>query len=178
MLAICTPPKTGTVSLQAALVPKYATKTSGRHTMEYNGRGYRMITVRHPLERWASMYWFTKQKSHRGIFMAGFAETPNTYADEWVRRRFKTPMYHTWLSSQSEYFNCFEATSYAKQEDGFDELLIELRHYGINITIPHLNVTTVKHSWQETARQLNRHNLAAIREWAKRDRMFFNYPKL
>jgi len=170
--AICTPPKTGTVSLQTALVPNFANTLQYRHQSSYTGKGERILVVRNPLERWASMYWFTKQKARTAIFLGAYTLNVDMYAHQFFIRRELDP-HPFFTDNQVEFHKKFEADIYFKQEDGLQKIM---SYIGLGyVQVPHENQTKSKVGWQQTSKLLNKENYNKVMEWADKDLFKFKY---
>lgn len=178
--AICTPTKTGTYSLQHTLINrlKVAHKLQyDKHDTEYNGKGKRYMMVRHPLERWASMYWFFVNLEERdaSVFLKKYiGRGINIFAEEWISRvKNKANEPNTmYLDNYYDIYLKFKPDKFFKLEDGLQNVIEFL---GYDIKVSRSNVTKDKCSWYETRNLLSEKNLNFIHQWAKPDIQFFKY---
>lgn len=179
---ICTPTKTGTYSLEATLIDRLnvaykhqpiISVVGYRHMTEYDGPGNRILVIRHPLERWASIYWFTRMHMLRGngIYLSNFAWDVNVYAKEWYRRRLHNP-HPMYTDNLFETYKNFRPNVIFKQEEGLQKLIDYL---GYDTRVSHKNRTDDKKDWCDTLPLLNAENISNIMTWAKPDLKKFNY---
>lgn len=172
---ICTPPKTGTVSLQNCLVPKYAQKSVYRHEASYTGRGVRILVVRHPLERWASLYWRKRQKALGGktdLWLGDVAHDIVKYTSQWISARSSnTNEMYTW--NQVDFVNHFKPTYFFRLEDqSYKDLLKFIK---VREQLPHANKTGDKKGWVETSKLMTKAQMEFIVKWALADLTYFGY---
>ena len=167
--AICTPKKTGSQSLQGMLADK-ATVEGDFHGPVWFGEGKRVMVVREPYDRLASMYWFSVAQGV-GLFMGGTAS-------EWLRKfvagfgwKHKAS-YQEWVTSCSDLALVFRPDVVCRLEDGlelvFDAVGLERPEH-----IRHMNQTgngkDQRKSFAETFGSADAATLAAVDEWCKPD---------
>jgi hypothetical protein len=171
--AYYTPTKCGTVSSIAMLEKQGWEFTAGdRHTMDPSLGETRYMQVRHPLDRWASMYWAIERWTNSGShpFLWQWAGRPVEFADEWIARMQHKPWpIYTWSLTQN-FFAC-EASHYFKMEE-LDTVFAPF--FGCPV-VKHLNKTKGRVTWQETLDLLREDQVQIIREWASDDLKNFEY---
>lgn len=174
---ICTPTKVGTYSLEGTLIDRLNVgyKITPRHRPDVPEcvprTAKRLIVVRHPLDRWASMYWFIVRETGKGIWLEKFSHDINVFCEEWLRRRKEDPHW-MWTDSQAEHNDVFQADVFFKQEDDLQRLVDYL---GYDIRVSHRNETQGRPSVDETLAALEPKNLQAVLAWATRDCELFKY---
>jgi hypothetical protein len=109
--SICTPPKTGTMSLEATLRHRYpiAYQDQGRHGFDPPPHGERIMVVRHPYDRWWSMYWFMKRNK-------GFLHDAATDVNNFCRTWSEVTDHH-WAYSQAHMADVYKPHIVCKSPD-------------------------------------------------------------
>lgn len=168
--AICMPKKTGSQSLHGML--SGAAEIVGEfHGGEWEGTGKRVMVVREPYERLASMYWFSLSTGI-GLFMGegGAAKWLDRFVAGFAWKH--KPAYAEWVLSQSELAEQFRPVVVCRLEDGlekvFDVLGLEQPTH-----IHRANITKGKHSdrrpFAETFTGASAAALAAVESWCRPD---------
>lgn len=127
--AICMPKKTGSQSLVGACAG--VAEVSDYHGCEWGGAGERLMVVREPKERLASMYWWSKKE-------ANFNPGPGG-PDEWLERfadLLNKP--DEWTLAQSAMAARFRPSKVFRLEDGLQAVLDRV---GVKATIQYRNRT-------------------------------------
>jgi len=117
--SICTPPKSGTHTLEHLLRP-YARITRPRHAMT-KWKGHRIMPVRYPMRRWLSMWRFLR---NTGYWLPRQCEQGlHAFAAEWVRRRDHVH----WAPNLTEFAAKYDPHSiHIIEEGGIQGILDEL----------------------------------------------------
>lgn len=118
--AICTPPKCGTLSLEATLRHRSNTaiQVQGRHGFKRPAIKFltRMLIVRNPWDRWWSMYWFMYHRS--GHLHEEALKGPDVFAEAWAAG-IRSGKDHHWYFSLSQVARVFVPHDVFKlEEDG------------------------------------------------------------
>ena len=126
--AICSPKKSGSQSLLAMLCPRLTDGTGidkakfvgAPHDFTWTGTGKRILIVRHPIDRFASMYWASYGD---GSFAHGRG------VEGWLEQFFQqaatktiTPAFE-WTTTQTEIASVFNPDVICKLEDGLPRVL-------------------------------------------------------
>jgi hypothetical protein len=128
--AICLPKKTGSQSL-VGMCEGVADVVGEYHGCEWDGEGERLMVVREPKERLASMYWWSRKEVNFNCGPGG--------PDEWLERfadLLGKP--DEWTISQREMAERFKPHKVFRLEDG---LRAVLDHLGIKAELQHRNRT-------------------------------------
>lgn len=180
---IATPAKTGSYSLENTLIKSlrvaHKLEANNRVGCEYNGPiKRRILVVRHPLERWSSMFWFARQKglAERSIFggtdaaQKSITKAVNDYFELWeyARAAQEHPNFTDTFCEMSAQFG---ATEHAKTEN----LQGLINTLGFIYDIRHSNVGKFKHSWAETSKLLTETHKGAILTVYKEDMKRYDY---
>lgn len=133
---ICSPKKTATQSLEGMLVPQFASIVGEMHGSEWAGSGERILVVRNPYERLASMFWFAL-KSHANDYR------PALGATEWCRRLLadqyvNKSVAREWSRNQLQLAAEFRPSVTFRLEDG---LMRVVNHVGVYVDEQRRNVT-------------------------------------
>ena len=148
------PMKTASQSLVTCLAPS----TFGRHGdnmaamhgdwhgTRYEGAGERLMVVRNPYERLASLYWFSFERTTAWLTGEG---GPLAWLGRLIARRDgqHEPEDRDWLSTQAEFAAEFKPARTFRLEDG---LAAPLSHVGYCGMIPHTNQTPGRKSYLDT----------------------------
>lgn len=180
---ICTPAKTGSYSLENTLIKglgvAHKLEANNRVDCQYNGKiKRRILIVRHPLERWSSMFWFARQKNFAGRSIFGSAEAgltlPKTacrsYAMEWLRA-WSVQEHPNFTRTFSEMKSIFGA-SQTWQIENLQGLLYDL---GYMVDIKHSNKGQYVHSWKSTSKLLDKFQREKIISIYQQDLKQFHY---
>lgn len=171
---ICTPKKTGTHSLNAVLCDKtnYAQVISPWHGRTWNGNGVRILIVRHPIERFVSMYYFVKR------VRSAWLKRYDTSFNEWANQFFNHPIEVNpdWRLNLCGYEQEFQPHCWFKTENlqGCLDYLIEKFGY-ILPSVPHHYRTKDRPSVMEAWDQLTSLNKASLARWAAPDLRRYDY---
>src|SRR5262245_54835054 len=125
--AVCMPKKTGSQSL-VGMCEGMAEVRGEWHGCEWDGTGERLIVVREPHERLASMYWWSLKEGN-------FNHGP-PHPDAWLARfagLLETNKQHDaeWLQTQGEMAAGFRPERVFKLEDG---LRVALDYLGVSVS--------------------------------------------
>lgn len=174
-----TPTKTGTYSLEGTLIDvlNVGVKIKPRHRMDIEmapDKSQRLMIVRHPVERWCSIYWaihrWTNSNSHP--YMHQFIESPNIFADEYFRRIKDGELWPMYTNNNTQNAASCKPHHVFKTE----ELSKVLEHLGHSPELlKHLNHTKNRPSCLDTLAQLSVENQQALWEWALPDMESFSY---
>lgn len=167
---ICTPTKTGTYSLEGTLIDRanVAYKIVPRHSTHWpvHEGEERILIVRHPLDRWASMYWFIKKETGKGIWGEKHSSDINTFCEWWA-----TQNNFMWTYNLSRNCELFKPDLVFRQEEGFVDLL---QHLGVTIAPSHRNKVAGRPSYIATIGELSLKNYDIVMKWAEPDlKMFY-----
>lgn len=171
---ICTPTKCGTYSLEATLVERLsvAEKLVPRHQCEKtHAVGERIMVVRHPYDRWASMWWFIVQHGAGKIWCGDFSHDINAFVTEWNYRRRERPNW-MWTENLAYHHRHFEpATVFKLETNSYVDLLRYLfEKYEVPLVkVSHKNVTRERRTWQETFDMLTPVNLDIVKKFCEPD---------
>lgn len=189
-IAYYTPTKCGTVTAIRVLESCGFEFTVGdRHSMNPGLATKRFMQVRHPLERWVSMFWAIRRWTNSGQhpFLWQWCADPVEFANEWLRRRDHDP-WQIYTDNLLECYTLCQAQGFFKMEDVADGALAVWaatagaqytpngmgRCVSVPVT-PHLNKTKDRPSVQETLDLLTPSQVQRIMEWASPDLEFFGY---
>ena len=175
---ICSPAKTGSYSIERTLISKmeiaHKWKTQNRVGTFYDGKAKeRILVVRNPLDKWASMYWFMKEVHGKGrtIWMGKHTNSIENFATHWLEAVRNNP-HANWTDSYSDMALKFKPSKVFKLES----LKFDLEGLlGYEVELLHANKTGFKLPWKETKKELSKKNLDGIMAWAKPDLKRFNY---
>lgn len=170
--AFCLPKKTGSQSLAGMLAPQemggegagYATLIGDFHGCEWDGQGKRYMVVRHPLERLASMYWWSIKEQNFNVGPGG--------PDAWLKRfvvllQENKPANAEWLLTQGEMAERFRVDRVFRLEDGLQNVL---NHLGIAVDhIQRRNETRGKRSDRQPFAATFTHIPPCIQQWLDSD---------
>ncbi len=169
---VCMPKKTGSNSLVAMLAPTvagrdgydFAEMPGEWHGCQWDGKGKRVMVVRHPLDRWASLYWYAQQEGgpFRGppgieLWAKQFLEAKTTNHED----------SREWWITQSEMADVFHPDVVCRLEDGLERVMevINMPHKKMY----HRNKTEDRQSTETTLAQLSDDSRDAIGAWAAED---------
>lgn len=182
---ICTPTKTGTTSLTVLLTQQnsHATKELPVHRPDWDHPvADRLMTCRHPLDRWVSMYYFLQRDRSRmhqaavqGLvpFATEFFKRYDEY--DWSGRWWADIEAYMWLAPQRLFIDRFKPTSLHDVTLDSGASIIEHLNtkYGYSITkIPHLRKSREREPWKTVVDMLREQDAslwARLIEWAERD---------
>lgn len=176
--AVLTPKKCGTHSLYAALcpseygrdrghLPDLAASIGGWHEPKWGGVGKRVMVVRHPFDRLASMVWFAEEHSQP------YPHKPPTSPDYWVRRllddrRLGREETAEWWRTCSDYADLFRPDVACRLEDGLEKVFGEIGLGGA-AEVLHRNRTQQRLSTEETLALLSAETMERVSGWAAED---------
>lgn len=184
---ICTPTKTGTTSLTALLTQQcsHATKELPVHRPDWDHPvPDRLMTCRHPLDRWVSMWYFLmrdRSRMHQAAvqglapFAAEFFKRYEEY--DWSGRWWADIEAYMWLAPQWMFMERFSPTSlHDVVQDGGVSVAEHLNaRYGYGLSkVPHLRKSRERESWQVVMfklKQLDTELYAKLMNWASLDFM-------
>ena len=129
------PKKTGSQSL-VGMCEAVASVVGDWHGCEWDGSGRRIMVVRNPYERLASIYW------HQRVEGNNLFGTPDPV--EWLMRfiealpQWRKGVFYEWLASQSQMAESFHPRTVCRLEDGLDaackvvgvNVPVQFRHVG------------------------------------------------
>lgn len=175
---LCTPSKTGSTSLATTLINRLgvAHREGSQHsTICHHTGAQRIMVVRNPFDRWASMYSFCKAKRPKA-YLSEFTSNINLFANEWIKQIDNIKRNTYWTDNLSVQAMEFDPQHVFRLEDGLQNVI---DHLGYDIKVSKTNTTTpsFKQSWVECAKQLNRQNLNFIRGYLQADKINFNYKE-
>lgn len=118
--AICSPKKTASQSLDGMLVPQFGKQVGEIHGSEWSGAGKRVLVIRNPYERLASMFWFALKEhvsDHR----------PDLGPEEWCRRvlagqHVEKAVEREWCRNQRQHADEFTPSVVCRLEDGLSRV--------------------------------------------------------
>lgn len=157
---ICTPTKTGTTSLTSLLTQQrsYGTKELPVHRPDWDYPVQdRLMTCRHPLDRWVSMWYFLQRDRSRmhaaakeGLapFATEFFKRYDEY--DWNGRWWADIEAYMWLAPQYMFIDRFRPTSLhdVTQDNGASVVEHLNKHYGYGLTkVPHLRKSKEREAW-------------------------------
>ena len=185
---LCTPAKCGSTAVEQMICKSHKIgrkitlkEATGRdcqrfphgiayqHGAEYKGPGKRLLLVRHPLERWSSIYWFTKKNQR--WHLAKHTEDINVFTDRWFDLRKNDP-YIINLMMLNEYVNIFKPNHVFKIEEV--ENLLSYIELPVN-KISHSNTNNSNIGWKETKELLTSKNIRRLKELIKPELELFDY---
>lgn len=177
---MCTPTKVGSTSLEATLINRlkiahnifqespYQHGPKYQHGAMYHGKAERILIVRHPLERWSSIYWFMVK---RNIFLKKYAHDINLWTEEWLKSR-EVDKHRMWNMSLVDYHKIFKPKKIFKQENGFNDLL---EYIGQEIQMSNSNINPLNFGWDNTKKLLTASNYKKIEDLFKPDIKILKY---
>lgn len=173
--AICTPCKTGTMSLEATLRTRYpiAYQYGGRHGWSYEGAGDRLMVVRHPWDRWWSMFHFIQKHVGRSCYFQEYAHDVNVFTEEWAKR-CEAGEVHWWFYTQAFMHERFNPTLVFKLEDGLHRVTDWLRE-NHDRNIPEVSKTNVNHRKREGQTLTAENTKLVFKFWVEPDCERFGY---
>lgn len=149
-----------------------------RHSCDKEiAEGERIMVVRHPYDRWCSMFWFIVKHGPGHIWCGDFADDINVFVGEWNRRRKEAPHW-MWTENLMYHKTHFEpATVFKLETNGYQDLLTYLHEkYGTGVTkVSHKNVTKERRSVEETFNMLTSTNLDIVKKFCEPDLLCW-YP--
>lgn len=164
---ICTPTKTGTTSLTALLTQQspVATKELPVHRPDWDHPvPDRLMTCRHPLDRWVSMWYFLQRDKSRmhAAAVEGLAAFANEFFKrydeyDWSGRWWADIEAYMWLAPQWRFVERFRPTSlHDVTADGGASVATHLNTtYGYNVQrVPHLRKSRERETWQAVMAEL------------------------
>lgn len=162
--SVCTPPKSGTYTLEKHLKP-YARLTRPRHAMT-KWAGERFMPVRKPIQRWMSMYRFLRKT---GYWLAEEAqEGVVAFAEAWIERQDHVH----WAPNLTEYYNEYEPHHcFLMHNDGIQQLLNSLsKKYALPKMEAQQKNKTDRSSFESDLRTLmNCSHWHYVKTWAEED---------
>lgn len=174
---LCTPSKTGSSSLIATLVDKLKVadhyrpgEDSNRHGTVYHGKAERLLIVRHPLERWSSIYWYAQKKE--GRFLHKYSYDVNEYFEAWMEARRKN-MFHSFTMFFEDYLIHFTPKKIFKLEDGLEKIMHYLKLPTDDVSEANVNKLNV--GWKETSKLLTKFNRERLEDMVKADIKLLKY---
>lgn len=163
------------MSLEATLRTRHpiAEQWGGRHNYIYTGEGERIMIVRHPWDRWWSMFHFIQKHIGRSCYFQEYAHDVNVFAKEWAERcRFDEN--HWWFYTQASMAHHFRPDTVFKLEDGLEKVLDHLRaKYDPNI--PRVSKTNVNHHKREGQTLTDENIKLVLKYWVEPDCERFGY---
>lgn len=182
---ICTPTKTGTTSLTVLLTQQYshATKELPVHRPDWDPLvADRLMTCRHPLDRWVSMWYFLQRdrsRMHQAAVqgLVPFAEEFFKRYDEydWSGRWWADIEAYMWLAPQWMFVDRFKPTSLhdVTLDNGASVVEHLNSRYGYGLSkVPHLRKSKDRAKWQSVVNVLRESNgrlWERLMLWAERD---------
>lgn len=178
---MCTPSKTGTLSAIGRFCnhPVWAIKIKPLHEPKSPMDGdphRRILTVRHPLDRWTSMYYYLLRDS---CWLHKYARVSiDALAEEWLRQKDEElgPRgYFMWTWNLSRYVNVFQPTDVFDVTLDNGDSLIELisKLNGVELRkLPHAHRSKHRVGWLETLAPLRERRpdlVARLVAWALPD---------
>lgn len=177
--SVCTPTKCGTYSLEGTLIDRaqVAYKHVPRHDWD-GGIGDRILVVRNPFDRWASMYWFMVQEAGKGIWLQDYVDTIDEFVEQWSACSPPDLQRMMWHSDLTTYAEKFKPDRVFKMEDDYERVLEYLRsRYAM--TLPRMsrrNTTRGRRSTTETLAMMSQASREKVLSFCSRDAEKFGYP--
>jgi hypothetical protein len=144
---ICTPCKAGCMSLEATLRDRSdaAIQIDGRHGYRrVEGVEDRLMIVRHPVDRWVSMYWFIRKHIGRSCYFQEYATSMAEFAVEWDKR-CEAGENHWWFYSQAFMAKHYDPTLVFRLEENGVEKICEYLRQRYNAIVPRASHTNRNH---------------------------------
>lgn len=137
----CTPKKTGTHSIHS-MFRKHGEVVSPWHSTEWPNDGrIRLMVIRHPLDRLASMFHFAQRVN--SAWLKRYADYG--FAAWWPK--FRDAPLNDWTKTCADYEDEFQPDIVFKLENGLDEVA---RYLEIEVKERFNNATHRRPSWEET----------------------------
>jgi hypothetical protein len=162
---ICLPKKTGSQSLVGACEAAGVARVEGEwHGADWAGTGRRLMVVRDPRERLASMYWFAVSGQHWDWGPGGPAEWFGRFL---ARRTNPKAGDREWVTSQRELAAVFRPDEVFRLEDGLAAVLAAV---GLDRACERrANATAGKRSARKPFAETFAPDLPGLAEWLAED---------
>lgn len=174
---ICMPTKTGTTSLTALLTKRVSScgvQLLPKHAPNLNqceGVPDRLLTVRHPLDRFCSMYYHLQREGGRGRAFA--LESIDSFAAQVVARSTSVwDEWSLWSWSLTRYVEVFKPTSIwdCTVDDGAALCKHLAEAYGYDVEeMPHLRKSKDRDDWRSTVARMDPAVRSQLEAWAEAD---------